>query len=210
MIAETAEDSGWTASELRIAIGRALLASHVTMTAADLAAVVSVHQSNIKKEAERMALAGLIERGARRQTSPSQRGPKPEAFGMSPAQRQRASRDLTAYVPPGVLRQGQEVVRASAGPGHAIDLLGALTDAEATVKASWVALIGDDLFVAYSGPSAAKPAVELQAVLEAANVPSRRATVARVAPAHEWVRDGREVARAVDRTQASRRKPPVV
>src|SRR5580693_6284920 len=108
MIVGAAGDSGWTASELRIAIGRALLASHVTMTAADLETVASSHQSNIKKEAERMALAGLIQRGAHRQASPSKRGPKPEAFGMSPAQRQRASRDLTAYVPPGVLRQGQE------------------------------------------------------------------------------------------------------
>jgi hypothetical protein len=210
MIAGTAEDSGWTSSDLRIAIGRALLASREAMTAADLAAVVSSHQSNIKKEAERMAFAGLIQPGARRQKSASKRGPKPEAFGMSSAQRQRASRDLAAYIPPGVLQQGQEIVRASAGPGHAVDLFGALTDAEATVKASWVALVGDDLFVAYSGPSAAKPAVELQAVLEAANVPSRRATVARVAPAHEWVRDGREVVRAVDRAQASRRKPPIV
>jgi hypothetical protein len=205
MISSAAEDTEWTASELRVAIGRALLASNVPMTAANLALQVSAHQSNIKKEAERMARVQLIRRGAPRQATSGKPGPKPEAFDMSAAQRKRAYRDLAAYVPPGLLKKGQEIVRAPAGPGQAIDLLDVLTDAEATVKAAWVALVGEELLVAYSGPSAAKPAVELQAILEAANVPSRRATVSRVVPAHEWVRDGREAISAVNR-QASRRK----
>ncbi|HTA32690.1 MAG TPA: hypothetical protein VK721_04625 [Solirubrobacteraceae bacterium] len=173
------------------------------MTAAGLAAVVSSHQSNIKKEAGKMASEGLIRRATRRPANLSKRGPKPEAFEMLPAQRKRASEELAAYAPPGVLRPGQELIRAPAGPGRAVDLLRVLIRAEATARAAWVALVGDDLLVAYNGPSAAKPAVELQAVLEAANLESQRATVTNIVPAHEWLRDSQSVMEAVKRSQAS-------
>jgi hypothetical protein len=200
---ERTEDSGWTASELRIAIGQALLASPNPMTAADLAAVVSSHQSNIKKEAGRMASDRLIRRGTRQPVNPSKRGPRPEAFEMLPAQRKRASKELAAHVPPGLLRPGQELIRASAGPGRAVDLLRVLTEAEVTTRAAWIALVGDDLLLVYGGPSAAKPAVELQAVLEAANLTSQRATITEVVPAYEWLRDAEGVVKAVKRSQTS-------
>jgi hypothetical protein len=196
--------SEWAATGLRIAIGRALLASPTPLSAADLELLVSTHQSNIKREAGRMASAGLISRGIRR-AAPHKRGPKPEAFELSPAQRQRASRELSFVAPAGLLQQGQEVVTASIGQGHTVDLLETLREAEATARAAWVAMLGDELLVAYSGAGAAEPALELQAVLEAADIPSRRATVARVAPGHEWTRDVGKVTRAIDRARSPRR-----
>lgn len=201
----SADSLGWTASELRIAIGRAMLASSKPLSAADLELAVSAHQSNIKKEAERMATAGLIQRGIPRPGAPRRRGPKPEAFDMSSAQRKRASRDLARAVPPGLLQQGQEIVTASVGQGQTVDLLEVLNSAEATTRAAWVAMLGEELLVAYDGPSAAEPALELQAVLEAADISSRRMAVSRVVSGHEWVRDGQKAIRAVERTRAARR-----
>jgi hypothetical protein len=196
---------GWASSGLRIGMGRALLATSGPLSASDFEPFVAAHQSNIKKEAERMAAAGLIRREVLPPGAAVRRGPRPEAFGLSPGQREQAARELGSVVPLGLLEQGQAVVTASVGRGHTADLLEVLAQAEATAAAAWVALLGDDLLVAYSGPDASGPALELEAVLEAADVPCRRATVARIGPGHDWAREGRKVTRAVNRARDRQR-----
>jgi hypothetical protein len=200
-MSEPTQRTEWLASELRIAIGRALLASSGPLTSAELEPYVSAHQSNVKKEAERMASAGLIRGGIRRPRSAGKRGPQPESFGLSPEQRNRATSDLGRGAPPGLLQRGQEIVAVSTSPGQTVDLLQALNNAEATARATWVAMLGEDLLVAYSGPDAAGPAFELQAVLEAADIPSRRTTVARLLSGADWAREGRKLVRAINRAR---------
>ncbi|HEV3321459.1 MAG TPA: hypothetical protein VG147_04625 [Solirubrobacteraceae bacterium] len=203
---EDIEDSDpWAGPQLRVAIARALLADSNPLTPRELQPIVGSHQSNIKKEADRMVSAGLAVR-ADRAGEPGARGPKAEAYGFSCEQRAQASQALPPRpARPGVLLAGQEVLAARADSGHIVDLLGALAEARSAAQASWMALVGDEILVVFDGPQASRPAIELLAVLNTARVPGRRATVARAGSADEWVRDAHQAVDEVRAAQARRR-----
>ncbi|HEV2944739.1 MAG TPA: hypothetical protein VGX26_06475 [Solirubrobacteraceae bacterium] len=176
------------------------------MTAAELASVVSVHQSNVKKEADRLVLDGLLMRVPAPHVG-SRRGRKPKAYAFTLEQRAVAGCDLpTRSTAPGVLVRGQEVLVASAESEHVADLLDVLVDAQAAAEVSWIALLGEEILVAFDGPRAARPATELLAVLDAASIPGHRATVAHIGPIDEWTRDGLKVASETARARHRRDK----
>jgi len=187
------DDRAWNSSALAASIGRALLASNRPMTAAEIATVVSSHQSNVKKEVDQLARRGLVEVVEQPSEAPRRRGPRPETFALTWKQRDKASTDLPPRpANPGQLIGGQEVVVASADAHHVADLFDVLAGAEAAAKASWIALAGDEAVVAFDGPNAAEPAMELLAVLGAVRVPGRRATVTRVDSSDAWIGSARK------------------
>jgi hypothetical protein len=198
----------WTAPEIRVAIGRALLQARGPQTAKDLAALIEKDQSNVKKEADRMAVLDLITG-----VSPSARAtggrPPTIAYGLTAVQRARAERELPAPRLPvggttGLFRRGQEVVTAAAGPEHLGDLLDVLAGTQSVRRAAWAAVCGEQVLVVFEGSDPAGPALDLLAILNAARVPARRATVARVGPARELVHRARETAGEARRARTQR------
>jgi hypothetical protein len=198
----------WTAPEIRVAIGLALLQARGPRTAKELAALIEKDQSNAKKEADRMVLLDLIT-GA----SPSSRAtggrPPTVAYVLTPEQRARTEHELPAPRLPvggttGLFRRGQEVVTAAAGPEHLGGLLDVLAETQSVRRAAWAAICGEQVLVVFEGSDPAGPALDLLAILDAARVPARRATVARVGPARELVHRARETAGEARRARMQR------
>lgn len=202
--------AAWGAPNLRVRIGRELLAADRPRTAKELEAPLQIHQSNIKKEADRMVSLGLIacvdEPGGR---STVGRPPK-AAFTLTSEQRERAADKLpdAAALPAsdtiGLLRRGQEIVAASAAPEHIQDLLHVLAQAQTASRAAWVAVCGQEVLIVFDGTDPAGPALDLLTVLDAARVPGRRATVARVRPTKELIRHARKTVAEAQRTRMRR------
>jgi hypothetical protein len=199
----------WSAPIMRVRIGHELLAADKPMTAKELGDSLRGDQSNIKKEADRMASLGLIKCVA----GPSGRAvpgrPPKVAFILTAAQRERAARELPDVNPPdsnaiGLLKRGQEIVVASADRDHLQDLLHVLVQAQGAAQAAWVAVCGDELLLIFDGPDPAEPALDLLAVLDGARVPSRRATVARVRPTRDLIRHARKTVDEAQRTRIRR------
>lgn len=183
---------GWSAPSLRALIGRELLKADRPRTAKELEGPLQSHQSNIKKEADRMASLGLISAAndPPRERMGGGRPPK-TAYFLGPDQRAAASRELTPLPllssSAGRLRRGQEIVVAQADREHIADLMHVLAEAQSVAQAAWVAVCGQELFVVFDGPDPVDPAMDLLAVLDAARIPGHRSTVARIRPASELI-----------------------
>jgi hypothetical protein len=181
------------------------------MTAADIGELTRRHQSNVKREAERMAQAGLLARMTPPRDSTGKRGRQPTvAYQLAGETRAGAAAAVATHDEIGLLRRGQELVFASAGATHVIDLMHVLAECEDAVRASWVCRSGDEYVIAFGGTDPAEPAQGLFAAFSAARVPARRATVARLAPVHEEIDGARRTARQAQRTRLARdtRDPP--
>jgi hypothetical protein len=179
----------WEAPELRVAIGHALLTASRPLTAKELEDPTRTHQSNVLREAERMAELRLINRVPDPPRRTRRGAPPRVAFELDPAQRATAKRELKGRPPSparrhsthvGRLKRGQEIVIADATAPSLAGLFGALRNVETSDSAGWAALVGDELAVAFDGEDPAGPALQLVAALAAAGIPARRATVARV------------------------------
>jgi hypothetical protein len=182
------DDDSWAAPPLRVAIGRALLESDAPMSASELGPVVLSHQSNVKKEAGRMADAGLITcTEAAAQTK--RRGPSAVAFALTLEQRQRAARELPPRpIVPGLLTYGQEVLFASTEAEHIGDLMRVLREGRDAAAASWIALLGDEMLVAFEHRDS-DAALGLFVRLASEHVPVRRAVVSRTGLTDDWMRE---------------------
>jgi hypothetical protein len=194
----TGDRPTWAGPELRVAIGRALVTAPGPLTAKDLEVATGTHQSNVRREAQRMAQLGLVTRvpNPERRTA---RGASPKtAFTLGPAQRRRAKRELAGRVAAaptrrrpqakletsaaeiGQLRRGQELVIAPTYAASLPALIDSLRSAEPDPDAAWAALSGEELLVAFEGDDPAGAALKLLAALAEAGIPARRASVARV------------------------------
>jgi hypothetical protein len=206
-IMATTASFDWHGTSLRTLIGRALLDATKAMTAKDLEGPVRAHQSNIKKEADRMAIAGLL-------TAVPPVGPRAgsgrraqRAYVLSPEQRSRAASQIPPPAAPnmpdliGLLRRGQEIVTARADRDHLSDLMHVLAEAESARSALWSAMCGEDLLLVFDDPDPADAAMDLLTLLDAARVPAERRTVARVRPVPELIDDAR---RAIPNIRATR------
>lgn len=182
------DDDSWAAPPPRVAIGHALLDSDAPMSASELRPAVGSHQSNIKKEAERMADAGLITR-TQTTAQTKRKGPSAVAFALTLEQRQRAARELPPRpIVPGLLTHGQEVLFASTKAEHIGDLVRVLQEGRTAAAASWIALLGDEMLVTFEQRDS-DAALGLFVRLAAQHVPVRRAVVSRTGPTDDWMRE---------------------
>lgn len=181
---------------MRVLIGHALLEHESALTAKELEARCQTHQSNIKKEADRMADSGLISR-LPWQSSRGGGGRRPNAaYALTPGQRRRAAAELPPRAASsdseiGRLERGQEIVSARVDSQHVQDLMHVLAESQSAAEASWVAVCGQDLLLVFEGADPAAPAIDLLALLDAARIPGYRSSVARVRPAAELISHAR-------------------
>lgn len=199
---------GWETPRLRASLGLALLNETQPRTARQLAEVIDADQSNIKKEADLLADAGLLTRS--RAPVVTGRGARPRwAYALSESQRERAAEALAGRRDPdprrfGQLRRGQDVILASADPSHITDLLHVLAETQAARRALWVAHCGQEMIFAFDGLDHADPALELVANLNAARIPCRRGSVTRVESTDDVVQRADLLAGQTRRTRLQR------
>jgi DNA-binding MarR family transcriptional regulator len=183
-IMEPGAAQGWETPRLRVDLGRALLRETQPRTSRQLAEVISADQSNVKKEADRLADAGLVTRSAAPPTAGRGRRPR-SAYSLSKSQRDIATVAINDRRDPdprrfGQLRRGQDIILATVDSAHITDLLHVLAETQAVGHALWIAQCGQEMILAFDAIDNADPALELLANLDAARVPSRRGTVTRV------------------------------
>lgn len=211
MTLEAGSDAGWRSRE-RLAVGRALLAAEpAAMTARELAEAVGKNQSNVRRTANAMVDADLLvaEQAPLRHTG-SGRQPK-VVYRLADAERRRLRTILDARNDLGTLAEGLEVVLADASGARLPALLAVMTEPEAAPQLAWSALVDgepQEYLFAFEGPGARSGATSLVAVLAAADIPSRRASIAGVVAGHRFLAEARQATTAATRVairQATRR-----
>lgn len=199
---------GWETPRLRASLGQALLSETQPRTARQLAEVIDADQSNIKKEADLLADAGLLTRSSAPPVTG--RGARPRwAYALSKSQREHAAAALADRrdLDPrhfGQLRRGQEVILATVNPSRISDLLHVLAETQAARRALWVADCGQEMIFAFDGLDHADPALALLADLNAARIPCRRGSVARVESADDVVQRADTLVEQTRRTRLQR------
>jgi hypothetical protein len=199
----------WNAPPLRVRIGHALLRTEEPKTAKELALSIHTHQSNVKKEADRTAELGLITASSDLSRAAARPGrPAQIAYLLSSEQRLRAEADLPAKATTRstatTIRRGQEVVTAAADADHLGDLLHVLAEANVLESATWVAVCGQEMLIAFDEPDPIVPALSLVAVLDAARIPSRHASVSSAGPVAEVIDMARGAAPEMRRARMRR------
>jgi hypothetical protein len=191
------------------AIGQVLLAAEGrTLTAPDIAGARGAHSSNIKRDAEAMADAGLLERrdpGKRQAGTPGR--PATVAYFLPDASAAAVRARAVEPAAPGLMEQGMQLVFAQAGQHQIAPLLEALAADGALGQATWFALCDgepQELVIVFAGPQAIESAADLMAELRGADLRARRATVAEVLPIERLTQRARRTARAARRARLAR------
>jgi hypothetical protein len=197
-VTTTNTDSAAWRGSMRIALGAALLDSPEPRTAAELAEAVGKHPSNVKKAADDMVKDGLLIPG-KPGSGHSGRGRRAEsAYELASGERAKLETVLDESEQPPALRSGQQLVFASIPGGNALDLMRAAIIPGAASRMSWAAFVDGEpqqCVIAFEGPDAASQAGDLMAALGAAQVRSRRATVAQVSEGRRFLRDAARTSR---------------
>jgi hypothetical protein len=197
---------GWaTAPSAWLAIGRALLASDRPLIPAELARATHKDQSNLRREADAMVTAGLLE-ATPPPPDPGRTGRPPSKAYELLADREEELRIALEQRSTGALRRGQELVYAGATADRLEDLFTVLSESKEAAQAAWTGLCAGDAqeyLLVFDGPDPASPAVGLAALLSAAKIPCRRATVTQLKPTHELLEQAHETAREARRARMS-------
>jgi DNA-binding MarR family transcriptional regulator len=202
LVATINTDSGSWRGSMRVALGAVLLDSPGPRTAAELAGALGKHPSNVKKTADDMVKDDLLV--ARKPVSGhAGRGRRAEsAYELASAERPKLEAVLEEFEQPTALRAGQQLVFASIPGGNALDLMGAAIAPGAASRMSWAAFVDgepQECVIAFDGANATSQAADLMAALEAAQVHSRRATVAQVSQGRRFLRDAARTSRLASR-----------
>jgi hypothetical protein len=190
----------WSAS-VRLDIGRALLESaHDTLIPRELAAPSGRDASNVKDVAEAMQSEGLLRREKATRPQPGPGRKAQYAYGFAAGQREAVQR----LVPAGGLGsvgQGHHLVFADAS--RLVDLFNVLADPFHTKAARWGCVTdgAPPEYVVAFPPDEVGRALELMAVLEAAEIACRRIHVAAVMPIAQVVAEAQVSARAAQRVR---------
>jgi hypothetical protein len=179
-----------------------------TLTAPEIADVRGIHSSNVKRDAEEMVAAGLLERRRPASPWPGTRGRRATVAYFLPDAGADAVRARKADAEsPGRMRRGMQVVFAGAGQAQIAELLEALAVGAALGQASWFALCEgepQELAIAFDGEHAVEAASDLMAELRGAHLSARRAAVSEVLPADRLVHRARRTARAARKARMAR------
>jgi hypothetical protein len=181
------KSKGWR-DPSQLAIGRALLFAEGPRCAADLGLAIGVHQSNVKKVADRMVGEGLLCPGGR-DKSASRRGRNPATYAIAADERENLEAVLEEGASPGTLSRGQQLVVASIPGSKVVDLKRVTAQAGPSSQMEWVALIDgepQECLMAFAGDHAVDLANDLMSRLAAAEIRCRRATVAQVLLGHRF------------------------
>lgn len=197
-MAEAAAESELTwASPGCLEIGAALLAADQrSATARELQATVGTHQSNVKKRADEMVVAGLLADGGTAATQ--RRGPRPTLYVLPDNEVEHVAAQLTAARVPGRVVQGQHFVIADARAASLEDLFIVLGNAAAAGRVRWAAFSQGErpeylmMFDDHDGDAA----TELVAALDAAGVDALSAAVGQVELGPELVSRARRAVAA--------------
>ncbi len=193
-----------------LAIGQALLqADGRTLTAPGIAAAIGGHSSNVKRDAEAMQEAGLLEHREPGKREPGARGRPATVAYFLPDTGAAAVRGARAeeQPPPGVMEPGTQLVFAEAGQRHIAPLLEALAAGDALIQASWFALCDgepQEYAIAFCGRDAIETAADLMAELGGASLRARRTTIAEVQPIERLMQRARRTARSARKARIAR------
>lgn len=192
-----------------LAIGRVLLgADERKLTAPKIATALHAHPSNVKRDAEAMVEAGLLERRPPDERQRGERGRAATAAYFLPDDGAMAvrAREVEPHTP-GLMERGIQLVYAEAGQAQIAPLLEALATEGALVQASWFALCDgepQEFAIAFTGEEAIESAADLMAELRGADLRARRATVTEVLPIERLAQRARRTARAARRGRMAR------
>ncbi len=204
-------DTSWN-SPARLGIGRALLrASGQPLTAAGLAHGTLRDVSNTKRTADAMVRDGLL---ALREpppradaVSPRAGRPAQSAYALAEGAQAKLEHALVAATAPGALRSGQQLVFAEATADQISDVYHVLAETPTIAQATWSAVCDgerQEVAIAFEGEDSAAMAIDLMAVLAAAEVRCRRMSIAQVTAIPELLRRVDATTRAAQRAQLRR------
>jgi len=204
-MAEEGDNSAWSgASATQLAIGEVLLATSEPMTAFEIAADLGDRDpSRIRKVARQMVIKRLLSEEAPRPDAKRLGRPPKAAFSLVADQRARLERAIHGRSRP---PRGGQLVFAEATGDRTESLLDVLSNAELMAKARWWALCDGDrqeYVIAFDADSSHQPMLELTAVLSAAKIGHRRASLSPIRPARELVAHARRARAAARRASAS-------
>ncbi|HVY79287.1 MAG TPA: hypothetical protein VG898_12335 [Solirubrobacterales bacterium] len=147
-----------------------------------------MHQSNVKKIADRMVTEGLLRPGPRAKGD-SKRGRVPAAYAFAAGERQNVEAALEEHTAPGALSRDKQLVVASIPASKIVDLRRVAGRPGAASQIEWVALIDgepQECLMAFGGDHAVDLAHDLMSQLAAAEIRCRRASVAQVMLGHRF------------------------
>jgi hypothetical protein len=168
--------------EVRLAIGKALLAHPAGLTAKQLAEATGRDPSNLRKVAETMIEAELVGRCPPR-TSGTVRGRQPTAAyalaGDAEGELRAALRD---HLESGQLRPSQQIVWVEAGEKFDT-LMNVLAEEETAARGAWAAISDgarQEMMIAFDGSDAVDASLDLMAIFSAAGLQASRSNLSLV------------------------------
>jgi DNA-binding Lrp family transcriptional regulator len=181
----------------RRAVGKALIAAgDQPMTAREIAYALGKDPSNIRQIAKELADEGLLRKLAP-VSNATRRGRRPElAFTLAADQRDAIERILREP-PPTSPASVQQLVFVEVPP-RLENLLEVLGDAELMAQATWSAVCDGDrqeYVIVFDGGASHQPVLDLMAVLSAAALPHRRASISQIRPAAQLARQAQRARR---------------
>ncbi len=188
MMIDEDDSSAWNgASATQLAIGEALLMAAEPLTAFDIGARVHRDSSRVRKVAREMVAKNLLaERSPTADVKRLGRPPK-SAFVLPDDQRMGLETTL-ANRDEDLQPRGNQLVFAEATGRQTASLLDVLADAELMATAKWWTLCDGDrqeYVIAFDADSSHQPVLALTAVLAAAKISHRRASLSPIRPARE-------------------------
>lgn len=173
--------SRWS-GEVRLAIGKALLAHPEGLTAKQLAEATGRDPSNLRKVAEMMIEAGLVGHRPPR-TSGTVRGRQPTAaYALEGDVADELRAALRDQLEDGQLRPSQQIVRVEAGEKIGT-LMDVLAEEGTAARGAWAAISDGDrqeMVIAFDGSDAVNASLDLMAVFSAAGLQASRSTISLV------------------------------
>ncbi len=201
-----AEPLDWSHKACRV-IGQVLLsASSRTLTAPEIANATG--RANVKRTADDMVHAGLLEHRPPPPAAPSRPGRRATvAYHLPHAGADDLRAELEQRHPVGRVQAGQQIVLAEVGPAQVASLFETLDASPILASASWFALLDgepQELAIVFSGPDATAGALDLMAELRGAQLQARRAALTGAGPVQQLIVRTRQAARSARRARMAR------
>ncbi len=188
-------------------IGRVLLLdASQTLTAPEIAGATG--RANVKRSADEMVEAGLLERQApppRSSKSPGR--PVTALYHLPDASAQDLRAEMARLRPVGQMNPGHHIVLAEAGEAQIASLFETLAASEVLMSASWFALFDgepQELAIVFVGVDALDGALDLMTELRGAELRARRAAITGLGSIEQLATNSAKAQRVSQRARIAR------